>query len=86
MKPWTVLSSKEVMRDRFMGLRTDRCQRADGHIVEAYHVIELTDWVTVVPITETGNIVLVKEYRHAAGDMTMGLPDGVSDPGESDWA
>ena len=86
MKPWTVLSSKEVMRDRFMGLRTDRCQRADGHIVEAYHVIELTDWVTVVPITETGNIVLVKEYRHAAGVMTIGLPGGVSDPGERDWA
>jgi len=86
MKPWTVLSSKEVMRDRFMGLRTDRCQRADGHIVEAYHVIELTDWVTVVPITEAGNIVLVKEYRHAAGVMTIGLPGGVSDPGERDWA
>lgn len=86
MKPWTILSSKQVMRDQFMGLRTDRCQRADGHIVEAYHVTELTDWVTIVPITESGNIVLVREYRHASQIVLTGLPGGVSDPGESDWA
>lgn len=86
MTPWTILSSKLVMQDQFMGLRTDRCQRADGHIVEAYHVIELTDWVTVVPVTDAGNVVLVREYRHAAGVILTGLPGGVSDPGESDWA
>ena len=86
MKPWTILSSKQVMRDRFMGLRTDRCVRDDGHVVEAYHVIELTDWVTVIPLTDAGNVVLVREYRHAADVVTLGLPGGVSDPGEHDWA
>lgn len=69
-----------------MGLRTDRCERDDGHIVEAYHVIELTDWVTVIPLTDAGNVILVREYRHAAGVFTLGLPGGVSDPGELDWA
>lgn len=69
-----------------MGLRTDRCERDDGRIVEAYHVIELTDWVTVIPLTDAGNVVLVREYRHAAGVFTLGLPGGVSDPGEIHWA
>ncbi|MEZ5998265.1 MAG: NUDIX hydrolase [Hyphomonas sp.] len=86
MKPWTTLSSRQVLRDQFMGFRTDRCKRADGHIVETYHVCELTDWVTVVPVTDAGNIVLVREYRHAAGVIMVGLPGGVSDPGEADWA
>ena len=86
MKPWTILSSKQVMRDGFMGLRTDRCQRQDGHIVEAYHVIELTDWVTVIPVTDAGNVVLVREYRHASGEIFTGLPGGVTDEGETDWA
>lgn len=84
--PWTILSSRQVMKDSFMGLRTDRCQRADGHIVDAYHVTELTDWVTVIPVTDAGNIVLVREYRHAAQVVMVGLPGGVSDPGETDWA
>lgn len=74
------------MHDQFMGVRTDRCIRDDGHVIEAYHVLELTDWVTVIPLTDTGNIILVREYRHAAGIFTLGLPGGVSDPGEADWA
>ncbi|MEZ6002190.1 NUDIX hydrolase [Hyphomonas sp.] len=85
MKPWTILSSKQVLRDQFMGLRTDRCMRDDGHIVETYHVTELTEWVTVIPLTASGNVVLIREYRHAAGVFTLGLPGGVSDPGETDW-
>lgn len=86
IKPWTILSSKQVLRDSFMGLRTDRCQREDGHIVEAYHVTELTDWVTVIPVTTAGNVVLVREYRHAAQVVMVGLPGGVSDPHEKNWA
>lgn len=86
MKPWQVLSSRRVMKDRFMGLRTERCARSDGHVIEAYHIIELTDWVTIIPLTPAGNIVLVREYRHAAGEIFIGLPGGVADPHESDWA
>ncbi len=85
IKPWKTLSSKRVLQDQFLSLRTDRCQREDGHIVPTYHVIELTDWVTVIPITPDGEIILVREYRHAAGKVMVGLPGGVSDPGETDW-
>ncbi|AXE64758.1 hypothetical protein BBF93_11375 [Hyphomonas sp. CACIAM 19H1] len=86
IKPWKVLSSRQIMKDRFMGLRADQCEREDGHIVEAYNVIELTEWVTVIPVTDAGNIVLVREYRHASRVILTGLPGGVSDAGETDWA
>lgn len=86
IKPWKILSSKQVLKDRFMGLRTDRCERADGHIIEDYHVTELAEWVTVIPVTDAGNVVLVREYRHAAQVVMVGLPGGASDPGETDWA
>ena len=86
IKPWHTLSSNHVIQDKFISLRTDRCERADGHIVPTYHVLEFSEWVTVIPLTDTGNIVLVREYRHAAGKVMIGLPGGVSDPGEHDWA
>lgn len=86
MKPWKILSSRQVMQDQYLGLRTDRCERADGHIIETYHVIEVRDWVTLVPLTEAGNVLLVREYRHAAQVMLNGLPGGYADPGETDWA
>lgn len=86
MKPWTILNSRPVFKDRFLSLRTDTCQRDDGHVVPAYHVLGFSDWVTVVALTDAGNIVLVREYRHGAGAVMLGLPGGVSEPGESDWA
>jgi ADP-ribose pyrophosphatase len=85
MKPWRTLASRTVLKDKFLTLRTDRCERDDGHIVPAYHVLEFSPWVTVVPLTDAGNVVLVREYRHAAGVLMLGLPGGVSDPGETSW-
>jgi 8-oxo-dGTP pyrophosphatase MutT (NUDIX family) len=86
MKPWKTISSKHVLQDKFLSLRTDKCEREDGHIVPRYHVLEFSPWVTVIPLTDEGNIVLVREYRHAAGKVMIGLPGGVSDPGETDRA
>ncbi|NQY13133.1 MAG: NUDIX hydrolase [Henriciella sp.] len=85
IKPWKILESVQTFRDQYLGIRTDRCEREDGHIVPTYHVIQQTPWVTIIPVTNTGNIVLVREYRHAAGKVMIGLPGGVSDPGETDW-
>jgi 8-oxo-dGTP pyrophosphatase MutT (NUDIX family) len=86
IKPWKTLSSETVISDAFLTVRTDRCEKPDGGIVSAYHVLELTEWVTVIPLTDAGNVVLVREYRHAGGKVMIGLPGGVSDPGETDWA
>ena len=86
IKPWKILSSHQTFRDQYLGVRTDRCERADGHIVPTYHVVEQTPWVTVFPLTDAGNIVLVREYRHAAKIVLTAPPGGVSEPGETDWA
>ena len=84
IKPWKIVESRQTYRDKFLSVRTDVCQREDGHIVPAYHVLEFTDWATIIPITDEGNIVLIREYRHAGQIVLVGLPGGVMDPGETD--
>ncbi len=84
IKPWKILSSRKTFKDPFLSVRTDRCQRDDGHIVPNYHVLEFTDWATIVPVTDEGNIVLIREYRHAGQVVLLGVPGGVLDPGETD--
>lgn len=85
IKPWKILDSQQTFRDQYLGVRTDKCEREDGHIVPTYHVIQQSPWATIIPLTDKGNVVLVREYRHAAGKVMIGLPGGVSDPGETDW-
>ena len=79
IKPWKILESRQTFKDKFLSVRTDRCQREDGHVVPAYHVLEFTDWATIIPITDEGNIVLIREYRHAGEIVLLGVPGGVLD-------
>ncbi|NQZ99602.1 MAG: NUDIX hydrolase [Myxococcales bacterium] len=45
--------------------------------------IDSADWVNVVPITRDGDVVLVRQYRHGHGDITLEVPGGMVDPGET---
>lgn len=85
VKPWKILSSEEVISDQFLTHRLDVCQRSDGHVIEAYHGIEYPEWTIVVPLTNAGNLVLIREYRHPGGVILTGLPGGGAEPGETDF-
>ena len=49
----------------------------------AFFRIDAPDWVNVVPITTDGVIVMVKQYRHGSGDVSLEIPGGMVDPGET---
>jgi len=46
-------------------------------------VLESTDWVNVVALTEEGRIVVVRQYRFGTEVVTTEVPGGLIDPGES---
>ena len=86
MKPWTVLSSAVSLRDEWISVRSDRCQKGDGTVVDPFHIIEGVEWVCICALTDHGEVVLVREYRHGARAVTIGLPGGVTEPTDSDFA
>jgi len=45
--------------------------------------IDSPDWVNVVPVTAEGEIVMVRQYRHGLRDVTLEIPGGMVDPGET---
>lgn len=79
---WTVESSRMEFSDRFIRHRMDRCITERGNVLDPYHVLELNDWCMVVALTGSGDLVLVEEYRHAAGEIVRGLPSGTVEAGE----
>jgi ADP-ribose pyrophosphatase len=53
----------------------------DGVEIDWYFV-DTTPSVMVVPITDRGMVLLVKQYRHNLKRDTLELPAGVTEPGE----
>jgi len=49
----------------------------------AFYGIRADPWVNVIPVTDDGRFVLVRQYRHGARDVTLEIPGGVVDPGET---
>ncbi len=82
IKPWRTLSSALLIQDRWLSVRADSCETADGVSVSPYYVLECGDWVSSVAVTKQSEIVLVRQYRHAAGRITLELPAGEMDEGE----
>jgi ADP-ribose pyrophosphatase len=81
-RAWKVLSSKDIFKTGFFRFRTDQCELPDGRVMPNYYVMEFADWVNIVPVTEDGRIVLVEQYRQAAGDTFLEIPGGAMDPHE----
>jgi 8-oxo-dGTP pyrophosphatase MutT (NUDIX family) len=80
--PWQVLKSTISYQDQWLKLRTDQCRTSQGYIVETYHVLEPPAWVNVIALTASGQVVLVREYRHGIGQVLLGLPGGTMEPDE----
>ncbi len=80
---WKVVKSRYSFQDRWLSVRSDTVVLPNGQTLDPYHTIEAADWVNVIALTETGNIVLVEQYRHSIGRTLTELPAGMIDAGET---
>jgi len=85
MQPWKVNSSKTVIRDDWIDLRSEDCVTARGVSVSPFYVLHYPDWVHVVCLDQDERICVVSQYRHGVGRTMMELPGGVVDRGEDIW-
>jgi 8-oxo-dGTP pyrophosphatase MutT (NUDIX family) len=76
---WKTLSSEYLFDDLWFKVRKDKCETPGGKIVDPYYVYEFPTWVSALPVTEDGKIVMVKQYRHALGETCVELPGGCVD-------
>ena len=81
---WKVLESKTILQDRWLNLRADDCLTPDGVTISPYYVMSYPDWVNIVAITPDDRLLLVRQYRHAAGKFFLEIPGGGLDERDID--
>lgn len=85
MKPWKILSSRQTYKDKWLGVRTDTVELPNGQTISDFHVIEYKEWASVVAFREDGRLIIIREYRHGCQEITLGLPAGSAEAGETDY-
>lgn len=84
--PWEVLSSEVVIDSKWFPIRKEVVRLPDGTILDDMYMWASPDISTVVPITDEGNFVICRQYRHGMGKVTWQFPAGAVSPGESPQA
>ena len=77
---WKVLESTPLFSSGLFKLKSDKCELPDGRIMPRYYVMDFPDWVNILPITADGEVILIKQYRHASQKMHLEIPGGSLDP------
>jgi hypothetical protein len=72
---WEILSSKYVVKDRWLTLRSDHCCTAAGQLIAP----EYPPWINVLALTPEHNVVLINQYRHGIRQVILELPGGAVD-------
>jgi 8-oxo-dGTP pyrophosphatase MutT (NUDIX family) len=81
---WNTLDSRTIIKDRWIDLRADKCVTPSGVDVSPYYVLSYPDWIHIVALTKDSDIVLVKQYRHAVGQVLLEIPGGMMDKADCD--
>lgn len=76
IEKWKILKSKLVFNNKWVTIRQDEVELPKGEIIDDFFVIVRPDIVLVFPVTENQEIVFVRQYRHATGEILLELPAG----------
>lgn len=77
------LGEKVIFKTKLFTIKDIVLQLGSGEQV-TYQIIEKRDTALIVPITNEGNLVLVKEYFYAIDEYQIGLPKGRIEGGENE--
>ncbi len=53
-----------------------------GH-TGTFQVLRMADWANVIALTPEDEVVLIAQYRHGLDEVTLEVPGGVIEPGET---
>lgn len=78
----TFVSKKTIWRGRAVNFDVDTVRLPDGKLATREYMNH-PGAVGVVPFLNKDTIVMVRQYRHPVGEVTLELPAGKIDPNES---
>jgi ADP-ribose pyrophosphatase len=79
--PFELLKSELVFQGRAFKIRRDYLKTPDGRETK-YEIVEHVGSVVIVPMDGQGNLLFVRQYRHAAGMDLLELPAGTREGDE----
>jgi len=83
IKPWPCVRSRPEGSFRVFSVRTDTAISPRTGMEHDFHIIESREWVNIIPLTPDHRVVMVRQYRHGSRAVTLEIPGGLVDSGDT---
>ncbi len=80
---WSCVRSELMADCRVFRVRRDISLSPRTGREHDFYVMTAGDWINVVPLTADDEVVMIEQYRHGSRDVTLEIPGGMVDAGES---
>ena len=80
LRRWESLAKGSPVDFRVFRVREDQVRSPRTGRDHRVVVLEAPNWVNVVAVTEDRQVVLVRQFRHGTGSLTLEIPGGAVDP------
>jgi ADP-ribose pyrophosphatase len=82
---WLCESEKTLLQSPAMSIVEQRCKSSEDGRGYTFYLLRSRDWCNIIPVTEDGKIVMVKQFRVGIASPTLEVPGGVCDPEDRDF-
>ncbi len=82
-RPWRILAEDHLQHCKVFDVHRATMESPSTGDPHPFFRIESPAWVNVVALTEQDELVMVRQWRHGSRAVTLEIPGGLVDPGET---
>jgi 8-oxo-dGTP pyrophosphatase MutT (NUDIX family) len=82
ISPWETLASERVADLKIFTAHSVRRRHPRTNAVGEFTILDSSDWVNIIPLTDDERVVFVRQYRHGTDATTLEVPGGLVERGE----
>jgi ADP-ribose pyrophosphatase len=87
LQNWKVLETETLFSaPPWLTVRAERVELPDGREVEDFYQIDVMPFVCIFAEAEDGEILVIRQYKHGARQVSLTFPGGTIDAGEAPLA
>jgi ADP-ribose pyrophosphatase len=83
LRPWRITTRRTLAEQRVFALEELQALSPRTAVERPFWVLHSNDWVNVIPLTDEGEVVMVRQWRHGTGEITLEIPGGLIETGEA---
>jgi len=79
VEKWNRVDSRGVADYRIFQVRQDTSRSPLTGRLSDFWVLEMAQWVNIIPLTPAGKVVLIRQYRHGIQEVCLEIPGGIAE-------